>query len=47
MSLNRRQFLAGSLAAAAASAGLAACSSDSGSGGSADGTVTGWVLRTG
>ncbi|GAA1831584.1 ABC transporter substrate-binding protein [Microlunatus capsulatus] len=39
MSLNRRQFLAGSLAAAAASAGLAACSSDSGSGGSADGTA--------
>ena len=39
MSLNRRQFLAGSLAAAAASAGLAACSGSSESGGSADGTA--------
>ncbi|CAA9322159.1 MAG: ABC transporter, substrate-binding protein (cluster 1, maltose/g3p/polyamine/iron) [uncultured Friedmanniella sp.] len=39
MSLNRRQFLAGSLAAAAASAGLSACSSSSGSGGDTGGSA--------
>jgi multiple sugar transport system substrate-binding protein len=40
MGLNRRQFLAGSLAAAAASAGLSACGgSSSGGSGSADGSA--------
>ena len=39
MSLNRRQFLAGSLAAAAASAGLSACSSSSASGGDTGGSA--------
>ncbi|GAA1430599.1 extracellular solute-binding protein [Microlunatus lacustris] len=39
MGLNRRQFLTGSLAAAAATAGLTACGGSSESGGSADGSA--------